>query len=57
MLIRLSQAIAITFFLYLITGMDNPTSVQTPSKTATEQLPIGFKQVPQPTSEAIKPKL
>lgn len=57
MLMRLSQAIIITFFLYLITGMGNSTFVQAPSEAAIQQLPIGFKQLPKPTSETMKPKL
>lgn len=56
MLVRLSQATAITFLLYLITSMGHFTSSRPISEAATQQ-PIGLKVLPQPTLETNKPRL
>lgn len=55
-MMKLSQAIAITFFLYLIMEMDKLISVPTPL-SVTSQQSIGLKLIPQPTADLLKPKL
>lgn len=56
MMMKLSQAIAITFFLYLITEIDKPTPVPTPLSISSQQ-PIGLKVLPQPAVNGFKPRL
>jgi len=60
MLTRVSQAITITFFLYLIAGMNNFTPTLTPaesdSATTASQQTSGVKFL-LPTTGTIKPRL
>lgn len=60
MLTRVSQAITLTFFLYLITGMNNFISTATPtepvSSTTASQQTNGIKFL-FPTTGTVKPKL
>jgi hypothetical protein len=57
MLMRLCQAIAITFLLHLIMGMDKLTAVQPSPVVITPRQSIGLKAVPQPVLNPGKPRL